>query len=133
MKITRSVCLEILEWCKMKYGKSTYCKQYPLLKFNGTLDQVTKRPKGLWVYKENRIYIYLKHNTDESNQLLEVVNTIIHEYTHYLQDSKEYHRLVKEVEYDKHPMELEANKIAYRDQYECYNHITQTLSSCHRS
>ena len=56
----------------------------------------------------NTIWIYYPEAVDEAW----VIQTLIHEYTHYLQDGKEMKRLYDEegYEYDNHPFEIEATK-----------------------
>ncbi len=39
-----------------------------------------------------------------------MIQTIIHEYTHYTQDLKKYDVLYKQFGYDSHPQEVEAVK-----------------------
>jgi hypothetical protein len=39
-----------------------------------------------------------------------MIATIIHEYTHYTQNMKQYHILYKQYGYDRHPQEIEARK-----------------------
>lgn len=39
-----------------------------------------------------------------------LIQTIIHEYTHYLQNLKKYDVLYKQYGYDRHPQEVEARK-----------------------
>lgn len=36
------------------------------------------------------------------------IQTLIHEYTHYLQNMTQYNQIYKKVGYDKHPFEIEA-------------------------
>lgn len=54
----------------------------------------------------NRIEIF--YNTCGNVKIL--IQTIIHEYTHYLQDLRMYDILCVEYGYDKHPQEIEARK-----------------------
>ena len=39
-----------------------------------------------------------------------LIRTIIHEYTHYTQNMKQYHVLYSQFGYDKHPQEIEARR-----------------------
>ena len=61
---------------------------------------------GNYDYKNNTITIHRNHTTDVKM----VIRTVLHEYTHFLQNLRNYHVLLKKVGYDKHPQEIEACK-----------------------
>ena len=61
---------------------------------------------GTFDINKNKIIVY--HNVCETVGMM--IKTIIHEYTHYLQDMNEYQILYKKVGYNKHPHELEARR-----------------------
>lgn len=94
-----------LEWCKMFFGKNKRRKKELLF----IISPKQKKIKRSIVYgnfdiSRNIIYIYLNNN----NTLLEVVQTVIHEYTHYLQSSYQYKKYQKIYYYTQNPYELEA-------------------------
>lgn len=64
------------------------------------------RRYGQYNHVENKIEIH--HNVCGDVKM--VIKTIIHEYSHYLQNMKTYYKLYKSVGYDDHPYEIEANK-----------------------
>ena len=62
------------------------------------------RRYGQYDVTNNKIEIF--HNTCGDVKM--VIRTVIHEYTHYLQDMDKYWKLYKKVGYNNHPDELEA-------------------------
>jgi hypothetical protein len=61
---------------------------------------------GNYDYKNNTITIHRNYTTDVKM----VIRTVLHEYTHSIQNLRNYHVLLKKVGYDKHPQEIEACK-----------------------
>ena len=57
-------------------------------------------------YYEGTIYLYLPNITNEE----ELLRSIIHEYTHYTQDSELLAKYKKIYSYDEDPNEIEAHK-----------------------
>ncbi len=57
-------------------------------------------------YYEGTIYLYLPNITNEE----ELLRSIIHEYTHYTQDSELLKRYKQMYSYDEDPTEIEARK-----------------------
>ena len=57
-------------------------------------------------YNQGTIYIYLPNIDDEEG----LIRAIIHEYTHYTQDSELFAKYRDMYDYDKDPTEIEAHK-----------------------
>ena len=57
-------------------------------------------------YNQGTIYLYLPNITDEEGLL----RAIIHEYTHYTQDSELFQKYRDMYDYDEDPTEIEAHK-----------------------
>ena len=55
------------------------------------------------------LYVY----TNRCDDIGDLIKTILHEYTHHLQDLRNYDKLLKKYGYDNHPHELEANEVAF--------------------
>jgi len=121
IKTARKVARQTFKWCVAYFGhplKTKTCK----LRTNGVsmCDH-----KGMYINRE--ITINLKMCTSYSD----VVKTVIHEYTHYLQfprkcKLKHYHKLVETFGYFYSPHEREARnneKIYYPS---CWSHIKKT-------
>ena len=90
---------------------------------------ITKQRSGEPAYGQycpydNKLFIY--HNNCPTVKCL--VQTVIHEYTHYLQPVKsKYNKMLDRYGYDNHPMEIEAcemEEIHYKD---CWNYIKEIL------
>ena len=64
------------------------------------------RRYGQYNVTDNHIQIH--HNI--CGDVKTLLQTLIHEYTHYTQDLKKYEVLYKQFGYDKHPQEVEARK-----------------------
>jgi hypothetical protein len=127
MEINRKTCLEIFEWCKTKYGMSKYQKDFPKLHFRSKAakDKIMGPLKGEFFYEENEIYIYKELHLLEPIPLLDVVNTIIHEYKHFLQNMENYDMYFDKYKYSyhTHPYEKTCNRFAGKEQDECYQYL----------
>lgn len=117
--INKSNATKILSWCKKTYGKSQFKKTYPKLCFYKikSIDNNCAE----YVHADNTIYVYqLMHDS-----FISFIDTIIHEYTHFLQDEKMYEKYSKKYKksYNHHPYELRAEEIAMRDKRKCLQEI----------
>jgi hypothetical protein len=127
MEINRKLCLQIFEWCKTKYGKSKFRRAYPKLYFRTKAKVCPDEGplKGEYYFSLNHIYIYAELHYFEPDPILDVINTIIHEYKHFLQDMQKYdmyfHKYYRS--YKNHPYEVTCNNFANKEQYECFYHI----------
>ena len=79
---------------------------------------------GEFIGDNNEIIIYL----NAMNNIDDFINTIIHEYTHYMQSPSWYTRYLNnltlnEVIKNKHPYEIQAEQIATTNYIECKNNI----------
>ena len=66
---------------------------------------IDERPKE-YDDKENKIFIYYPNMKNEED----VLRSLIHEYTHYTQDSTLFKRYKQIYSYDEDPTEIEARK-----------------------
>tara|TARA_B100000768_G_C11261749_1_gene369082 strand:- start:1060 stop:1449 length:390 start_codon:yes stop_codon:yes gene_type:complete len=100
---------------KAHYGISKYQKEFPTIELHYNIyARVTGFPEAEgdcdpdaeYDRHENNIVIY--YPKAENKQW--ILQTLIHEYTHYLQDGEEMQRMYDDegYEYDTHPFELEA-------------------------
>lgn len=110
----RNLILEILDWCITKYGKSKFEERPLRLRVVKTGDCA-----GAYYYRSATIYIYLNHNKTDK----QLVDTVIHEYTHYLQPGLDYLILDKYFEYKGHPLEIFAIKTAKSHTSECIKYL----------
>jgi hypothetical protein len=109
---------KIYKWCKKRYGRSKYNGRYPDVVFR----------KGKYHNGEDWAYydevdkcIYI--NRDKHENVLDLVDTMIHEYTHYLQNMYHYQIIGKYTDHHNHPMEIEAENMAKKDRLECISYL----------
>lgn len=110
--ISRKSALLTLEWCIQKYGGSIHNDLDTLeIKLRSGLEN-----QGEYESDDNIIYL----NPKRHRSLLQWVNTVIHEYTHFRQNIDgmytKYYELGRT--YENHPHEVAANRIAKRDMKE---------------
>jgi Zn-dependent peptidase ImmA (M78 family) len=96
----------ILEWCEKNLGKSKTRK-------NSNLSiSITRSIKFKGLYEEDKEYSRIYINPDRHRSFNEFIDTVIHEYTHFLQGLKYYDAILEITGYEKHPMEHSSNMIA---------------------
>ena len=79
---------------------------------------------GQYFPYDNKLFIY--YENCPTIKLL--VQTVIHEYAHYLQPVKtSYNKLLREYGYDDHPMEVEARLMENKYYKDCWNYIKEIL------
>jgi len=115
-KEVKQIINQIYPKIKNYYGKSQYNDHFPSIKYHHNIyARITGEenmegeisPSAEFERETNTIWIYYPEAIDKKW----IIQTLIHEYTHYLQDGDEMKRLYDEgYEYDNHPFELEAIK-----------------------
>ena len=115
-----------LEWCMDKWGKSKFHKDYPrLVVFKNHPEELS----GWFNDEKNIIYINLKHQ----HSALELIKTVIHEYTHFKQNTLgKYDKLARKYKnkpYEEHPLEKQAFKREKKWGKICRKQIKQKLFS----
>lgn len=109
---------KIYEWCKKRYGRSKHNGRYPDVVFRKG-DYYDGEEWGYYDEVDKCIYI----NRDKHETLQDLIDTMIHEYTHYLQNMHHYQIIALYLEHDEHPMEIQANAIADKDGIECLKYM----------
>ena len=92
------------QWCENRFGhplKTVICN------FKVSQDKRVKHMLGEYMDRDIKIYI------ENCRSYSEVIRTVIHEYTHYLQmpkltDNRKYYKLDEKHGYINNPMEVEA-------------------------
>jgi hypothetical protein len=116
---------KMMEWCRVKWGRSKYQPDYPSLVIHRETIKEGDSDwdiSGFYCEKSNTIHIYPKHHTS----YLEMCDTIIHEYTHYLQNIDQMYMKYIDIysyNYHNHPYEKVANKRAEKFKWECFNSV----------
>ena len=112
--------IEAVKWCKKKLGVSKRKKRKLILKLSPKsrkMDNLTVF--AVYCFYKNKITLYEPNCTT----LLEVVSTIIHEYTHYLQSRTMYEKYEKTHYYSTNPLEKEALRNEKKYAKECLVYI----------
>jgi len=114
IELKRQYVMLALKWCKENLGVNRRRKNQ--LKVSLRIRFKCESHKnfcGVYYPNENKIIIY-DLNCDS---LEEIISTLIHEYTHYLQSTKKYWEFFQTYFYSTHPYEKEANKnsVIYTD------------------
>jgi len=125
--MSRKLILKIIDWCENRYGlskfQSTFFKLRVYKHKKIQADEGTQF--GSYCENKNLLTIYLVSIT--SVELL--IQIVIHEYTHYLQPIKTYYKDLWDHYggYKKHPLEIEAWEVAYRDYRICLEALEKSL------
>lgn len=109
----------VFDWCIRHYGKSKYFKTYPVLvisyskasKFHGEFATDDSSLDDI----DAELVMYL-HNLRSVRQ---IVQTLIHEYQHYLQSPIWLSRYYNTTSYSKNPYEIEAEREAKLKYKQC--------------
>ena len=106
--VKRKHLLYAIKWCYDKWGFSLYNPYYQIPREIPKLVIKTGKSKtrGTFNPENNTIIVYKNANPCAVNYL----STILHEYTHYLQDMEEYN-LYLDMSHDAHPYEIIAYEI----------------------
>jgi hypothetical protein len=104
---------------KKYYGKSSKSKynDYPNIELHEDIyarlsgdpeqrGEHSESSEAQYEHNTNKIYIYYPNMVNEEH----VIRSIIHEYTHYLQDSELFSKYKELYDYDEDPTEIEAHK-----------------------
>ena len=96
-----------LKWCESYFGLCDRKKRKPLFRFS---ERKRKSDNfdifGNYCFYRNEIIIYLPNN----NTIYDLVATVIHEYTHYLQVRRKYREYELSRYYSHNPMERQAKR-----------------------
>lgn len=125
IELKRQYASKAIRWCKENMGINNRRKTQPKMsvRIYFRKDETERFIMGSYYSVENRIVVY-----DVNCKTLEdVVSTIIHEYSHYLQSMKKYWEYFNTYSYSTHPYERQAkrNELKYTD--ECMKYIKKVL------
>ena len=125
IKVTKAKFVnEVLNWCMNNMDYPTGHKYYPHVKI---CYYKTKRNRfGDYTSNARLIRIFINNHSSVED----LIDTIIHEYTHYLQmptqeAQKEYNRYLKQKGYYKNPFEINARETADKYTSICMKEMKQ--------
>jgi hypothetical protein len=81
---------------------------------------------GMYYSEKKTICVYY----NECKSVGNMVDTFIHEYTHHIQNLRDYNKILEMVGYRKHPMEIEANENAKLHRSKCLELFRKYKMSC---
>ena len=114
----------VVYWCVQNLGSPKGNKKIP-----GIVVRYVKQDKylGLYCSASKDIIIYVKAHEN----LLQLTNTVIHEYDHFLRirnlkDQKNYNKVLDEIGYDRHPLERFARETAEKYELNCFKAMVES-------
>lgn len=96
-----------LKWCQEYFGLCNRKKRKLLFRFSERKRKIQNFDVfGNYCFYRNEIVIYLPNN----RTIYDVVSTVIHEYTHYLQVRRKYREYEMTRYYSQNPLERQAKR-----------------------
>ena len=114
----REFIQQVLKWCEENVGRRDQPYRLRISHDNG------KQPKGLYFFRGKIIKIFVS----PTMTIIDLVDIIIHEYTHYLEISSSttnnlYYTLLNEKGYWNNPFEVSARRMADKHKGKCFRWI----------
>ena len=96
-----------LKWCEEYFGLCDRKRRKLLFRFSDRSRKMDKfKVFGNYCFYRNEIIIYLPN----CDTIYDIVSTVIHEYTHYLQVRRKYREYELSRYYSQNPMERQAKR-----------------------
>lgn len=115
----RKIVGETIKWCNKNLGKKRYGLTYSVR----LLGDVEYPQHACYNYKIRKVTIFRDHCPN----VMMVICSVLHEYTHYLQNLRWYENTLNKVGYDNHPQEIEARETEKRYN-ECWEQIKTIIT-----
>jgi hypothetical protein len=96
----RTIVCETIRWCETNLGAKSYDVDYSVR----TLPVGYTPAYGMYDYNKRTIMVFRNY----APTVKAVIRSVLHEYTHYLQNLRWYNHTLSKVGYNKHPQEREA-------------------------
>ena len=96
----RTIVRETIMWCQNNLGTKSYKVDYSVR----TLGKNYTPAYGCYDFNSRTIMVFRNY----APTVKMVVRSVLHEYTHYLQNLRWYNNVLAKVGYENHPQELEA-------------------------
>jgi uncharacterized protein YjaZ len=115
---------QALEWCKEYFGPCNRKRR----EINFRVSERKRKSGNFEIYGNycfyrNEIIIYLPNN----KTIHDIVATVIHEYTHYLQVRTKYREYEKTLYYSQNPLERQAKRNESKYTKICVKHIKKNM------
>jgi hypothetical protein len=102
----------VLDWCIAEFGMSAFHKELPLIyvEYGSDWNVYRKTPFGMYDKDENIIFIFTKRH----HNVKQLVNTVLHEYKHFLQSPTWMERYIAKYGCGyKNPYEVQAEEFGW--------------------
>jgi len=124
LDVKKKYAILALKWCKQNFGVCTRKRRKLII-------EISERKRkmdglvvfGVYCFWKNKITLYAPN----CETLHDVVSTIIHEYSHYLQSRTKYRKYEKTYSYEKNPLEKEAVMNEKKYTKECFKFIRKLI------
>jgi len=114
----RTIVCETIRWCETNLGTKRYGVNYSVR----TLRKGYSPAYGCYDYNKRTIMVFRNY----APTVKCVVRSVLHEYTHYLQNLRWYNNTLSKVGYNNHPQEKEARMVENRYS-NCWNDIKNKI------
>ena len=103
----RGLVCETIKWCETNIGKKYKSRtlKYRVL----TLGEKYTPAYGMYCPDKNTLYVFRNH----APTVKMVIKSVLHEYTHFMQNLRWYGHTLAKVGYNKHPQELQARGMEF--------------------
>jgi len=103
----RKLVCETIKWCEANIGKKYKSRtlKYRVL----TLGEKYTPAYGMYCPDKNTLYVFRNH----APTVKMVIKSVLHEYTHFMQNLRWYGHTLAKVGYNKHPQELQARGMEF--------------------
>jgi Zn-dependent peptidase ImmA (M78 family) len=113
-----------LDWCRVNMGLNPRKrKEMEVILSEKKMVKKNIVYYGKYCFNKNRMTIYINN----CETIYDVISTIIHEYTHYLQSSTKYREYTKKYYYSQNPCERQAKKNETKYTKTCFNEIKNLI------
>ena len=114
----RNIVKETIRWCQDNLGTKSYKVDYSVR----TLGEKYTPAYGMYDPTKRTILVFRNY----APTVKMVVRSVLHEYTHYLQNLRWYNNVLSKVGYENHPQEKEA--LVMEELYsQCWKEIKRYL------
>lgn len=112
-----------LKWCKKNLGVNKR-KSTPKISVRLKVSDEEGEWYGIYIWQENKILV----SSEKNKTMGDIVGTVIHEYTHYLQSMKKYYEYFNTYYYSTHPYEKQAIKNSKIYTEKCLYHYRKSIN-----
>ena len=125
IEVKKLFAIHAMKWCKKNLGINKRKKKTLKLSLRiRFVEEDDKYVNGAYYIDDNKIIIYPLN----CESIFEIVSTVIHEYTHYLQSTKKYFEYFKTHYYSTHPYEKQARRNELKHTNKCLRNIKKLIN-----